>query len=99
MYVNCRMDDMRRKEVINVKDGSRLGPVCDIEIDTTEARINAIIIYGRLKFFGLLGKEDDIVILWKDIQIVGDDTILVNYNNFYKYKKKTHRFGGLFGSG
>lgn len=97
--MNCRMDDMRRKEVINVKDGSRLGPVCDIEINTADARINAIIIYGRLRLFGLLGREEDIIIQWKDIQIIGDDTILVNYNNFYRYKKRTHRFGGFFSNG
>jgi YlmC/YmxH family sporulation protein len=93
------MDDMRRKEVINVKDGSRLGPVCDIEINTADARINAIIIYGRLRLFGLLGREEDIIIQWKYIQIIGDDTILVNYNNFYRYKKRTHRFGGFFSNG
>lgn len=97
--MNCRMDEMRRKEIINVKDGTRLGPVCDIEINTTDAKIESIVIYGRLRFFGLLGREDDIVIKWQDIQVVGDDTILVNYTNFYKYKKRVNRFGGFFNGG
>lgn len=49
--MNCRIDDMRHKEVINVKDGMRLGTVCDLEIDTSTARVAAIVIYGRLRFF------------------------------------------------
>lgn len=95
--MNCRMADMRNKEVINLKDGTRLGTVCDIEIDTKSAQVCAIVIYGRLRFLGLLGREDDIIIKWEDIQIIGDDTILVNYTMCYRPRKRT--FGGFFKSG
>jgi len=95
--VNCRIDDMRHKEVINVKDGMRLGTVCDLEIDTSTARVAAIVIYGRLRFFGLFGREDDIVIRWQDIQVIGDDTILVNYNSFCRTKGPPRGLGAVFG--
>ena len=65
--MRCRVGDMRHKEVINMKDGSRLGAVCDAEIDTNTASLTAIIIYGRLKFLGIMGREDDIVIGWKAV--------------------------------
>ncbi|MBQ9414254.1 MAG: YlmC/YmxH family sporulation protein [Clostridia bacterium] len=74
----CRITDMHDKEVINVADGSRLGPVDDVEIDTSTARLCAIIIHGRPKLFGLAGHDDDIVIDWKEIEIIGEETILVN---------------------
>lgn len=86
--MRCRCIDMRNKEVINVKTGVRLGCVSDIEIDTHEAKLIAIIIYGRLKCFGLLGRDDDIIIRWEDIEVIGEDTILVKHNVGIKRKKR-----------
>ncbi len=77
--MNCRMGDLRNKEVINMKDGSRVGFVSDVEIDTRTAQLTAVVIYGRLRWFGLLGREPDAVIPWKDITLIGDDTVLVDY--------------------
>lgn len=75
--MTCRMDDLRDKEVVNLENGARLGCVCDIEMDTASARVCALVVYGRPRFFGLLGREDDLVIRWDDIEVVGDDIILV----------------------
>ena len=96
--MNCRIVDMRHKEVINIKDGTRLGCVCDVEIDTVSAKVVALIVYGRLRCFGLFGREDDIIIRWQDIQVIGDDTILVCYNNFCRTKKHTRGMNGFFGN-
>ena len=95
--MNCRVVDMRQKEVINIKDGTRLGTVCDVEIDTTNAKVVAIVVYGRLRCFGLFGREDDIIIKWQDIQVIGDDTILVCYTTYCRTKKHSRGFGGIFG--
>lgn len=73
----CTFDDLRCKEVINIKTGSKIGFTDDMELDTCNACIKSLIIYGRGRFFGLWGREDDIVIRWCDIQIIGEDTILV----------------------
>ncbi|MBQ1441793.1 MAG: YlmC/YmxH family sporulation protein [Clostridia bacterium] len=76
--MNCRIVDLRNKEVINIKDGARLGYVSDVEVDTCDARLVAIVIYGRARLFGLLGREDDCIIEWSDIEVIGEDSILVN---------------------
>lgn len=94
--MNCRIFDMHHKEVINIKDGMRLGCVSDVEIDTCTAKVVAIVVYGRLRCFGLLGREDDIVIHWDNVQIIGDDTILVNFNHFCHPRKRKRPFGGIF---
>lgn len=73
----CRIEELCRKDVINIKDGCRLGFVEDVEIDVCDGRVVAIVIYGRCKFFGIFGREDDLVIPWCDIQKIGEDTILV----------------------
>lgn len=76
--MRCRIVDMRCKEVIHIKTGLRIGYVCDVEIDTVTARLIGIVIHGRPRCFGLLGREEDIIIRWEEIEIIGCDTILVN---------------------
>lgn len=73
-----RIAELKDRQVVSVKDGTVLGFVGDIELDTENGRLAAIVIYGRPKAFGLLGREDDIVISWSDIAIFGNETILVN---------------------
>lgn len=75
----CKVLDLRHKEVINSKDGCRLGFVDDVEIDTQNATVLSLIIYGRLRCFGLLGRDEDITINWEYIKLIGEDTILVSY--------------------
>jgi len=72
-----RITDLMEKEVINLDDGQCLGRVCDAEFEICDQKICSLVIFGRLKFFGLLGREDDIVIKWCDIELIGEDTILV----------------------
>ena len=67
--MKCSIADMRNKEVINLQDGTRLGFVGDVEIDTENAKLTTIIIYGRSRLFGLLGRTDDIMMkpFWSTI--------------------------------
>ena len=37
--MTCRIAELRRKEVISVKDGTRIGAVCDAEMDIESARL------------------------------------------------------------
>ncbi len=77
--MKCSIADMKNKEVINLQDGTRLGFVGDVEFDTETAKLVAIIIYGRSRLFGLLGRTDDITVLWESIDVIGEETILVNH--------------------
>lgn len=74
----CSFNDLRCKEIINIKNGTRIGYADDIEFETCTAKIIKLIVYGRAKFFGLLGREEDICIKWCDIEVIGEDTILVS---------------------
>ena len=76
--MTCRIDEIKNKQVVCVQDGCVLGFVSDIELDTESGNLTAIIIFGRYRFFGLFGKEDDLVIPWKDINVIGNETILVS---------------------
>lgn len=86
--MSCRIAELRHKEVINQSDGMRLGFVDDVEVDTRNACLVSIIIYGRPKLFGLLGRCDDTVIPWGSIHLIGEDTILVSCSTRRNPKRK-----------
>ena len=46
--MRCTITDLCNKEVINVKDGCRVGMVCDVTVDTCTAQIISLIVYGKL---------------------------------------------------
>ena len=69
--------DLRYKEIINLTNGNRLGFVCDAEITLPEGQVTALIVPGPARFFGLFGREEDIVIPWERITRIGEDIILV----------------------
>jgi len=73
-----RASEFRQKEVINIADGRRLGFVSDVEVNLEDGRIEAIIIPGGGRFFGLIGKENEFVIPWERVKKVGEDIILVD---------------------
>lgn len=74
-----RVEDIRDKEVINVGNGGKIGYVCDVEMDTNTARLTALVIYGRARLFGILGRDEDVIIPWENVKLIGGDTILVDY--------------------
>ena len=71
------LSELCEREVINMKTGANLGRVDDLQIEETGARVEALVIYGRLRWFGLLGREESLVIPWRDIVSIGADVILV----------------------
>ena len=72
-----RIAELKDRQVVCVQDGTILGYVGDVELDTADGRLSALVIFGRPKAMGILGREDDIVIPWENIEIIGDETILV----------------------
>lgn len=75
--MNQRIAEFRDKQVVCVKNGCVLGYISDVEIDTSNGQLVAIVIPGRLRLFGLLGREEDIIIPWDDIEVIGKETILI----------------------
>ena len=94
--MKCTLAQLRSKEIINIKTGARLGYVDDVEFETETASIKSFIVYGRTRFFGLLGKEDDIIITCDDIEIIGVDTVLISVDEANFSKKNGDNLKSLF---
>lgn len=75
--MECRVSELQYKEIINVSDGSRYGWVGDVEVDLDSGQVRALVVPGRLRLFGLLGREEDRVFPWEAVRRFGADTILV----------------------
>ena len=58
----CCIEELREKDVINVCDGENLGYVDDVRVDTQTHTIEALILYGKPRFFGWFGARETIAI-------------------------------------
>ncbi len=76
--MNCSINDLKAKEVINISDGVRLGYVSDVEIDLSNGRLVSLVVEGTYKMMGLFGKSADIVIKWENIKKIGNDIIIID---------------------
>ena len=73
----CRFSEFREREVICIRTGARLGFVGDVEFQSTEGRVTALIVPGRARYLGLFGREEDYILPWECITRVGEDVILI----------------------
>jgi YlmC/YmxH family sporulation protein len=76
-----KISDFQIKDVVNVSNGKKLGNISDIEINLSNGKIDAVVISGGGRVLGLFGKEEGVVIPWKNILKIGQDVILVRYSN------------------
>ena len=74
--MKCTLSELRCKEVVETKTGAMLGRIDDVEINTEDSTVEAVIVYGRPKLFGILGRDSDIVIKYRDIDLIGKDAVL-----------------------
>lgn len=73
-----RIEELNRKEVINIRDGVRLGFVSDVEVDIKTGHVVAVIVQGGCKILCVFGKDVEYIIPWCKIETIGEDIIIVN---------------------
>ncbi len=72
------LSELRTKDVVNTRDGKRLGKVMDIEFDERDGRVDALVVPGEFKVGSMLrGEKCGIVIPWQRICKIGENVILV----------------------
>ena len=75
--MECTVSKLRDKEVIDISGGCRFGYVGDVALDLETGQVKALVVPGRLRLFGLLGREKDHVFPWSSVRRFGEDIILV----------------------
>ena len=79
-----RISELRLLDIVNIKDGRRLGPIKDLDLDLERGVVKGIVVPGPSRswgFFGGGGKSEDIIIPWERVKKIGVDVILVDAND------------------
>ena len=94
--MNCLIDQLQNKDVINIENGCKIGYVTDVEADVCSGRISAIIVSPVSSGFSFR-RPDGLRVDWCDIVVVGEETILVkNVNECKPYHKSGGGFFNIF---
>lgn len=84
-----KISDLRLREVINVTDGKKLGPIRDIDLDVERGKIIALVLPGPNRFINLFSRREDVIVPWERIIKIGCDVILVEVMPY----TEPHRLG------
>ena len=68
--------ELCEKEVVQLERGVCLGRADDLDFDPATARLQSLILLGRPRLFGLLGRGESLTIPWHET--IGTDAILVH---------------------
>ena len=70
------VEELSRKDVINVKDGCRIGFVRDVELDES-GRAAAVTVERASPRGSPFRKAELLKVRWEDIVVIGKETVLV----------------------
>ncbi|HEY8443993.1 MAG TPA: YlmC/YmxH family sporulation protein [Clostridia bacterium] len=81
MEIQLTYCELRKKDVINLVDGRKLGKIIDVVFDI-KGRIEGFVVPGFRKW-ALFKATDNIFIRWCNIKKIGEDVILVELRPSY----------------
>lgn len=72
-----KASELAARDVINVLDGRRLGPLKDLEIDYETGTVEALVLQSRERYLKVFRRGRDVIVPWTHIKKIGLDAILV----------------------
>lgn len=88
VFLIYNVADFKNKQVVSMETGTVLGFIGELEIDITTGTVANIVIFGKQKLYGVLGREEDIQIPWSNIEVIGEETVLVKGPIVFKNIKR-----------
>ncbi len=73
------LSELQSKDVVNIKDGKKIGNIVDVSIDNNGFMISLIIQKNKFNINFFKNNNDD-EIKWNQIKKIGEDVILVDTN-------------------
>lgn len=70
-----RLSDLQSKKIVDITGGSNVGNIIDVNI-SVDGKIESLIVDSGRSFFSL-NRESDLILLWSNIEKIGEDFILV----------------------
>ena len=72
------LSDFQNKDVINIKDGKKIGNISDCKIDPETGQIISFVLEPFKGIFSFRG-SNRVEIEYKNIRKIGEEVILINY--------------------
>ena len=72
-----RLSELQQKEIVNIKDGKRVGVIIDVIVGDDGCIKNLVLEEKRGRRF----TKEEYSVLWSQIVKIGDDIILVDTRN------------------
>ena len=73
-----KLSELSNKDVIRDEDGTKLGKIEDITIDTATGKIISIHVNSGFRLSGIFNLSEGIMIPWNKIDKTGSDVIIVD---------------------
>lgn len=70
--------ELCEKDVVSIRTGVNLGKADDMAFEPYSAVLQKMILHGRPRLFGLLGRDADVTVDWGQIVTIGADVVLVD---------------------
>ncbi len=74
--VVMRLSELQKKDIINTKDGKKIGNIIDINIDNN-GNLASLVVEKTVFLISMFSNKNEIEIKWNQIQKIGEDVILV----------------------
>ena len=71
------LSDLQRKDIVNIKDGKKLGKIIDVEI-SKDGKVESILTSGGKVIKNFFNPEKESRVRFDDIKSMGEDVILVD---------------------
>ena len=72
-----RLSELQHKDVVNTKDGPKIGNIIDVEI-MSDGKMNSLIVEKSKFILSRFTSKGEIQIKWEQIEKIGEDVILVS---------------------
>ena len=72
-----RLSEFQHKDVVNTKDGTKIGNIIDVEI-MSDGKMNSLIVEKSKFILSRFTSKGEIQIKWEQIEKIGEDVILVS---------------------
>lgn len=72
-----RLSDLQNKDIVNIKDGKKIGNIMDVSIKEDGNMLSLIVAKNRM-FANIFSSGGEMEIKWTQIKKIGEDVILVS---------------------
>lgn len=73
-----KLSELSKKDIINIKDGKRIGKIVDVEFDINNGYMIRFIIESSNVIKSIFSNSEELTIKFSQIKKLGEDVILID---------------------